>query len=424
MIDLTFVREHPEAFEKICVQKLVDVDVRAFLEVDSEWRELQAKIQELNEARNRAAKKKDIGEGKRLKDEAASVLARLAEVEIRQRELAWRFPNLPEGDTPVGTSEADNVIDKTVGEKPVFDFEPRAHWELGEGLRMMDKERAARVSGSRFAYLFGDLVRLQYALVQFAFDTLLNEEALARIARAATLDVSTKPFVPVLPPLLMQEEVMRKMGRLEPREERYHIPSDNLYLIGSAEHTLGPLHMDELIDAGELPLRYVAFTQAFRREAGSYGKDTKGMIRLHQFDKTEMESFTLPEDGRGEHEFFVAIQEDLTGRLGLPYNRILKCTADQGTPNARGVDIDTWMAGQGTFRETHTADYMTDFQARRLNTRVKRQDGTKAFVHMNDATVMAGRTLLAVMEAYQEADGSIRVPEILRPYMNKEVIRA
>jgi len=423
MIDLTFVREHPEAFEKICVQKLVDVDVRAFLEVDSEWRELQAKIQELNEARNRAAKKKDIGEGKRLKDEAASVLARLAEVEIRQRELAWRFPNLPEGDTPVGTSEADNVIDKTVGEKPVFDFEPRAHWELGEGLRMMDKERAARVSGSRFAYLFGDLVRLQYALVQFAFDTLLNEEALARIARAATLDVSTKPFVPVLPPLLMQEEVMRKMGRLEPREERYHIPSDNLYLIGSAEHTLGPLHMDELIDAGELPLRYVAFTQAFRREAGSYGKDTKGMIRLHQFDKVEMESFVTAENSFKEHQFFVAIEEYLLQVLEIPYQKLLKCTADIGNPNARGVDLNCWLPGQALYRETHTADMMTDYQARRLNIKIRKPDGATELLHTNDATAITMRAAIAIMENYQQADGSILVPKALQEFTGFDVIQ-
>jgi len=214
------------------------------------------------------------------------------------------------------------------------------------------------------------------------------------------------------------------MARLEPRDERYHIPSDDLFLIGSAEHTLGPLHMDETLKESDLPRRYVAFTPAFRREAGSYGKDTRGILRLHQFDKVEMESFATSEMGQKEQDFFVAIQEHLMQKLGLPYRVVMTCTGDQGDPDARHLDIETWMPGEQKYRETHSADYMTDYQARRLGTKVKREKGSE-FVHMNDATVFAiGRTLIAIMENFQQKDGSIVVPEVLRPWVGKDVIHS
>ncbi|HUZ92396.1 MAG TPA: aminoacyl--tRNA ligase-related protein, partial [Candidatus Paceibacterota bacterium] len=209
----------------------------------------------------------------------------------------------------------------------------------------------------------------------------------------------------------------------EPKEERYYIPSDDAYLVGSAEHTLGPLHMDETIPEENLPLRYVGFSTAFRREAGSYGKDTKGILRVHQFDKIEIESFTLPEYAVTEQDFIVAIQENMMWELELPYQVVQICTGDMGGPDARQIDIETWIPSQGKYRETHTSDYMGDYQARRLNTKVKRKSGKTEFVHMNDATAFAiGRTLIAIMENYQTKDGKIEVPKVLQKYLGKKVI--
>jgi seryl-tRNA synthetase len=209
-----------------------------------------------------------------------------------------------------------------------------------------------------------------------------------------------------------------KMGRLFPKEDRYYIPSDDLYLIGSAEHTLGTMHMDHTFTEADLPVRYVGYSPAFRREAGTYGKDTRGILRVHQFEKLEVESFCLPENSLKEQELFVAIQEHILQALKLPYEVMMICTGDMGKPDYRQIDINTWMPGQNSYRETHTADLMTSFQARRLNTKVKRADGKVDIVHMNDATVAAmGRLLIAIIENYQQADGSVKIPEVLRPYM-------
>jgi seryl-tRNA synthetase len=222
---------------------------------------------------------------------------------------------------------------------------------------------------------------------------------------------------------MIRPEVFQRMARLEPKEERYYIPSDDIYLIGSAEHTLGPLHMDETIQEDRLPIRYLGFSTAFRREAGSYGKDTRGILRVHQFDKLEMESFVSPEEGFAEQDFFVAIQEYLVHSLGLPYQVVAICTGDMGNPDVRQFDIEMWIPSQGKYRETHTSDYMGDYQARRLATKMKRKDGKTEFVHMNDATAFAiGRTLIAIMENYQTADGKIMVPEVLQKYVGKKVI--
>ncbi len=241
---------------------------------------------------------------------------------------------------------------------------------------------------------------------------------------AAGLNVSAKPFVPVIPPLFIKADVFQKMARLEPRDERYHIASDDAYLIGSAEHTLGPLHMGEVLKESDLPLRYVAYTPAFRREAGSYGKDVKGILRQHQFDKIEMESFSLAETSQTEQDFFVAIQEHFMQQLNLPYQVLITCTGDMGDPDSRHLDLETWMPGQGKYRETHSADLMTDYQTRRLGTKVKRGDAKSEFVHTNDATAMAmGRLLIAILENNQQEDGSVVVPEILRPFLGKDVLK-
>lgn len=330
--------------------------------------------------------------------------------------MLLKLPNIPSDDTPIGADESANVVLRQVGDKPQFDFAPKDHVVLGEALGFIDIEKAAQVVGARFAYMKGDLVLLEMAVINFAVNFLTNEGALKHLIEIKNLNVSSKPFTLVSPPLMMRSEVMQRMARLEPRDERYHVEVDDLYLIGSAEHTLGPLHMDETVKETDLPIRYAAFTAAFRREAGSYGKDTKGLIRVHQFNKLEMESFSTAEQGIDEQNFLVAIQEHLMQELGLPYQIVMCCTGDQGDPDARHLDLETWMPGQNKYRETHSADYMTDYQARRLNTKVKGEKGS-ALAHMNDATVIAERTIVAIMENYQRADGKITIPEILRPFM-------
>jgi seryl-tRNA synthetase len=218
---------------------------------------------------------------------------------------------------------------------------------------------------------------------------------------------------------MIKPDVFQKMDRLEPKEERYYIPSDDSYLIGSAEHTIGAMHMDETFKEEDLPIRYIGFSTAFRREAGSYGKDMKGLIRMHQFDKLEIESFTLPEDSQKEQDFIVAVTEYMIQGLKLPYQVLIMCTGDMGKQDARHIDIEIWMPGQNKYRETHTSDLMTDFQARRLSTRVKRNNGETQYVHMNDATAFAlSRAVVAIMENYQTEKGTIEVPKALRKYMN------
>jgi seryl-tRNA synthetase len=424
MIDLKLLREQPEIVRRACEQKNVRVDIDAVLKFDTDRRQLQAKIDDLNRARNEAAKAKDVERGKALKKESAEVEAKLTEIETALEPLLLKIPNVPSEDTPVGKDDSENKVLRTVGEPTKFSFKAKDHLALGTALGLINTERAVEVSGTRFTYLLGDLVLLQNALHQYALSVVTSEATLKDIAGKAGLKVSTKPFTPVVPPLMIRPDVFQKMARLEPREERYHLATDDLFLIGSAEHTLGPLHMGETLKEADLPKRYVAFTPAFRREAGSYGKDTKGILRLHQFDKVEMESFTVAEDSIAEQNFMVAIQEHLMQGLQLPYRVVITCTGDQGDPDARHLDIETWMPGQNLYRETHSADLMTDYQARRLGTKVKRGKGSE-FVHMNDATVIAiGRTLVAILENYQQEDGSITVPEVLRSWVGTDVIHA
>jgi seryl-tRNA synthetase len=260
------------------------------------------------------------------------------------------------------------------------------------------------------------------AMISMALDVITDETVLKQIATEAGLQVSTKPFVPVLPPLLIRTEPYDAMDRLEPRDDRYKIEGEELWLQGSAEHVLGSMHANEILPEAELPIRYAGYATSFRKEAGTYGKDMEGIIRMHQFDKLEMESLTTAETSLDEHLFLIAIQEHLMQQLELPYRVVMKCTADIGKPNARGVDIDCWMPGQAKYRETHTADYMTDYQARRLQTRVRRSSGEVQLVHTNDATALSQRPLIALLENHQQADGSIKVPKALAKYYGKEVL--
>ncbi len=429
MIDIHFIRENAAVVKAAVKNKNANVDIDEVLMLDEKRRKLigetEAKRAEQNAAGEKIATLKDkdektkaVEEMRTLKDSMKAAQAELDALEPQLHALLLKVPNIPSDDTPIGPDESGNVVIRKVGEPTKFDFQPKDHVALGEALGVIDSETAGRVTGSRFTYLKGDLALVQMALVNYAFSILTNAGILHEIIKERGLDIPEKPFTPVVPPLMINPQTFERMGRLEPRDERYHIPSDDLYLIGSAEHTLGPIHMDEILKEGDLPIRYAACTAAFRREAGSYGKDVKGILRLHQFDKIEMESFTVPEKSRDEQELFVGIQEHILQGLGVPYQVMQICTGDMGGPDSRQIDIECWMPGQDRYRETHTSDLMTDFQARRLNTRVKRDGGELQFAHMNDATCIAvGRMLIAIMENFQEEDGRIRIPQVLLPYM-------
>jgi seryl-tRNA synthetase len=426
MLDIRFIRDNAEAVQTNAANKGYSVSIADLLKLDDERRSLQQQVDELREKRNaNAAKMKGgkpapelIDEGKQIKIELAEREGYLTSVDAEFTDLLKKVPNMAHADVPVGASEDENVVAKQVGDRPQFGFAPRNHYEIGEERLWIDKERAAKVAGSRFAYIKGDMVKLQMAIVQFVINTLSDEAKIKEIAEVAGLDVALRPFTPVLPPLMIRTEPYDAMDRLEPRDDRYKLEGDDLWLQGSAEHVLGSMHADEIFDEADLPLRYLGYATSFRREAGTYGKDMEGILRMHQFDKLEMESFTTGEDGLNEHLLFVAIQEYLLQQLELPYQVIQKCTADIGKPNARGVDMEVWLPGQDKYRETHTADYMTDYQSRRLKTRVRRSGGELELVHTNDATAFAlGRIMIALIENGQDADGNIRLPVALQPYL-------
>lgn len=431
MLDIKFIRDNAEHVQEASNQKGYKVDIQKLIEMDESRRGLQQQVEALRTRRNEISSqmkggKPDqvlIDEGKQLKVELTELEGSLNAVETEFTELLKQVPNMPHNDVPIGASEDENIEVKVVGEKREFNFSPKNHYEIAEARGWLDKERAAKVSGARFAYIMGDLVLLQQAIIQFVMNSLTNEQVISQIAAQAGLDISTRPFIPVLPPLMIRTEPYDQMDRLEPRDDRYKIEGEELWLQGSAEHVLGSMHAGEIFSANQLPLRYLGFATSFRKEAGTYGKDMEGLIRMHQFDKLEMESFTESGDSYNEHLLFVAIQEYLLQQLGLPYHVLMKCTADIGKPNARGVDMEVWLPGQGKYRETHTADYMTDYQARRLQTRVRNEEGLE-LVHTNDATAFAlGRAMVAIIENYQNEDNTVTIPQVLRSYMgNREFI--
>ena len=426
MLDIRFIRDNAEAVQTAAKHKGYDVSIATLLQLDDERRELQRQVDELRQQRNEIAAQMKGGkpepslieQGKAIKARLSGLEAQLSEVEERYTALLKQVPNMPHADVPVGLSEDENIEVKVVGDIPTFDFAPKNHYEVAEAKGWLDKERAAKVAGARFAYIMGDLVLLQQAIIQFVMNSLTSEATMKEIIASAGLEVDPRPFTPVLPPLMIRTEPYDQMDRLQPSDDRYKIEGEDLWLQGSAEHVLGSMHAGEIFDAKQLPLRYLGFATSFRKEAGTYGKDMEGLIRMHQFDKLEMESFTEAKDSYNEHLLFIAIQEWLLTQLKLPYHVLMKCTADIGKPNARGVDMEVWLPGQGKYRETHTADYMTDYQARRLMTRVRTDNGVE-LIHTNDATAFAlGRCMVAIIENYQTAEGDVVVPEALRPYMN------
>lgn len=425
MLDIQFIRENPKLVKEKAGQKGYDADIQQLLGFDKERRELMSRVEDLRRQRNELTAKtkgkkpsdKQIKAGRELKDKLADLEHRLGSIEKEFTALLKEVPNMPLQDVPVGKTENENKVMATVGDRPEFGFKPKTHVQIGETKDWIDKERAAKVAGSRFAYIKGDLARLEFALIQFGIDRLTDEGFIKSVVKANNLKAGSKPFSFVLPPAVARTEAYEATARLDKEETTYKLADDDLWLNASAEHTLVPMHMGETFAAKQLPLRYLGYTTAFRREAGSYGKDIEGIIRLHQFNKLEMESFTSAEEGLDEHILLTMLQRKLMEELEVPYQLIQKCTADIGGPNASGWDINCWMAGQERYLETHTSDYMTDYQARRLKTKYKNSDGKVGFVHTNDATAFAERPLIAIIENNQTAAGDVKIPKVLRPYM-------
>ncbi len=427
MLDIKFIRENVERVKAAVEGKNKSIDIGKLLELDDERKALQSKLDDARAEQNKAsAEIAKASEGDRqgmieavstLKGKVQELEQQLAPVQEEFDALLYTVPNVTDPAMPIGKSEEENVVIKKVGEIPSFKFEPKEHWELGKTLDILDTEKAAEVSGARFWYIKGDLVRLQFALHQFAIDTLINEEIIKEVRDSLELEyLSSKPFVPMLPPVMIRDSVQRAIHRVF-GDQTYSIENEDLNLVASAEHTLAVYHMNETIAENELPKRYIGYSTAFRREAGTYGKDMKGMLRGHQFDKSEMESFTTAESGADEQRLILGLQEYMVSRLGLPYQVLQICTGDTGAPDYQQFDIECWLPGQDAYRETHTTDYMTDYQTRGIKSFYKTNNGDRKLMHTNDATAFAGRTLIAIMEIYQQEDGSIKIPEVLQKYM-------
>ena len=326
---------------------------------------------------------------------------RLAEVEEELRSVAARLPNVPDDEVPDGASEEDNVEIRRWGDQPAFDFEPKDHVELGEALGMIDIERGVRTSGARFAYLTGPAVRIQVALLRYGMD----------FAQA-------RGFTPVITPVLVREEAMYGTGFFPTDQAQiYATRDDDLYLVGTSEVALAAFHAGEIMEPNTLPRRYIGYSTCFRREAGTYGRDTGGIFRVHQFDKLEMFSFVLPEESRAEHARFLEWEEAFFQSLEIPYRVVDTCTGDLGSSAARKFDVEAWLPGQGKYREVTSTSNTTDYQGRRLECRVRLADGNRPVHTVNGTLCAIGRTLIALLENGQLADGSVRMPAVLTDYL-------
>ena len=403
MFDIKQIREHKSEVLKGIQAKGFKADIDFILNIEEERGVLRKKIEKLNAERKKIASEKDIEKGRKIK-------ADLTDIENEEKMLTEKFddmvrklPNLPLPEVPVGKDERDNVVLREVGEKTEFDFPVKDYMALNEKLNWIDTEHAGKAVGSRFGYLLRDAVDLEFALIRFAMDILKKEG-----------------FVLIVPPVFLKPEAMRGMGYLDYNEDEvYHLEKDDLYLIGTSEQAIGAMHMNEIFMELDMPLRYAGFSSCFRREAGSYGKDTKGIMRVHQFDKVEMFSFTKPVDSKKEHKFLLSMEEKLMKALKLPYHVLQICTGDLGFQAANKIDIETWLPGEKKYRETSSTSNVTEFQSRRLNIKYKNKStGKNEFVHTLNGTAFAiGRTIIAIMENYQQKDGSIKIPTALEKYI-------
>jgi seryl-tRNA synthetase len=400
MIDLRAARSAPDAYRAALARKGAAGVFDELLAADAHWREVQQQVDELR-ARTKLKGKptpEQLTELTAIKAELQPIEAELAEASQRLQDLLDRVPNPPAEDTPDGATEEDAVEVKVVGEPPSFDFEPRDHLDLSAAHGWIDVERGAKVSGSRFVYRVGDVALLEIALYRWA---------LARIAQ--------KGHTPMLPPVLVRDAAMYGTGFFpSDKGDFYEVPEDGLYLTGTSEVPLAAFHGDEELEG--LPLRYVAFSTCFRREAGAAGKDTRGMFRVHQFDKVEMFVFCEPGRSREEHERLLDIEEELVQELGLPYRVLNIAAGDLGASAAKKYDIEAWFPGQSRYREITSTSNTTDYQSRRLGIRYRQDDGKLEHVHTLNGTAVTARAMIAVLENFQDADGSIAVPEPLTEF--------
>ncbi len=418
MLDLKYIRENAGKVKEGIRKKQLFIDLDMILNKDKDRRKIVAELEILRADLKKVSqeiatlkgedKEKSILKARELSDTVRKIEVDLKEVDEILNKLLMELPNLPQDDVPEGKDENGNIVLRKWGELFDFSFQVKDHIQLGESLDLIDLKRASRISGSRFYYLKRESVLLQFALIMYAMEILVSEG-----------------FIPLIPPVLAKEDIFIGMGYLpQMDQEMYKVPSDELRLAATSEQTIGPMLKDEILDGNTLPLRYAGFSTCFRREAGSYGKDVKGIFRVHQFDKVEMFSFCKKEESINEHEFLLSLEEKIMQSLEIPYRVVLMCTGDLGFPVAKKYDIEVWLPGQGRYRETHSTSNCTDFQARRLNIRYREGKNKVEFVHtLNGTAVAIERTLIAIMENYQQSDGSILIPEVLRKYMGIDKIK-
>jgi seryl-tRNA synthetase len=410
VIDLKLLRDEPDAVRAAYDRRGGVEGLDRVVELDRRHRDLLRKVEDLRAEQNKASKSiaqaasedrpAAIAKAKTLADEIKALEPDLERAQSALEEAAAYLPNLPHESVPEGLTEGDNVVEREVGDKPDFDFEAKEHVELGEALGIFDSDRAVKTSGSRFVYLTGAGVILELALVRFAIDFLIQ-----------------RGFMPVVTPVLVREHAMYGTGFLPAEEhELYRVERDDLYLTGTSEVALAAMHAEEILDESALPVRYAGFSSCFRREAGTYGKETKGLIRVHQFDKVEQFSFAHPDVSWDEYDAIRANQEEILQALELPYRVLVMCGGDLGAAAAKKVDNEAWLPGAGRYMEVTSATNATDYQARRLQVRFRSGSHTR-LVHMLNGTACAvGRTIVALLENHQRADGAVAIPKSLRPY--------
>jgi seryl-tRNA synthetase len=403
VIDLKAARQDPDTYRAALARRGAAADFDALLAADATWRSLTERSEALRAAQKSSSKGKptpeQIDQLRQLRDELDQAQAELAAAAGQRDQLLARIPNLPDPTAADGMDEEDAQLVKTWGVKPKFDFEPRDSAELASPRGWIDMTRGARLSGSRFAYRIGDVALAEMALYRYVIDKL-----------------TARGFLLVLPPVLVNEQAMYGTGFLPTEESNlYHLEHDDLYLTGTSEVALAGIHADERLEEAELPARYTAFTTNFRREAGAAGKDTRGMFRVHQFDKVEMYVYCVPEESRQIHDLLLSYEEEIAQELGLPYRVMNISVGDLGAPAAKKYDIEAWFPVQERYREITSCSNTTDYQARRLNIRFRR-DGKWEFVHTLNGTGATARALLSIMENFQDVGGTVAVPEVLHRF--------
>ena len=409
MVDIKFIRENSEKVKGGALSKNIDIDVSRILELDEKFRSLDIEVQNLRAERNKAAQERNIERGKEIKAQLDGLETELTSLEKELIDLTSQIPALPKDDVKVGKNDTENDVINTVGDLPKFTFTPKDHLELGENLDIIDVTRATKVSGSRFVYLKNEGAILEFALVSYAMEKLIS-----------------KGFRPIIPPTLITKDTMKAMGYMEGggSEDMFHIEGQDKVLVGTAEQSIVPMHKDETFDVKDLPIRYVGYSSSFRSEAGSYGKDTRGILRVHEFHKVEMVSFVASGQDDQEHEFLRGIEEELFSDLKIPYQVIKMCTGDLGFPATRKYDIEAWIPTQEKYREVTSTSTTGDFQSRRLNIKYKDGDEKKFTNILNGTAFAIGRTIIAIIENYQQEDGSVLIPEVLQKYTGFDKITA